>query len=220
MSATKVVRSLATGVVVSAFALLVPTRARASMADLGIEGGIVKRSLSDTSYKTGFTWQLNAELGLLPFLMVGPYVNFAKLTPEVAGGDVSSISFRTIGLRAKLKIPVPGPFTPYGVAGLGWAHADFPDQTLTVCDPQTGLVCASKIVPSATANFAEFMLGGGAMLQLAGPLAVTAEFTWRPSTGYKNDTYEQQIQSQQTSAPDPSRNGAAWVGLLGLALAL
>jgi hypothetical protein len=75
-------------------------------------------------------------------------------------------------------------------------------------------------VPSATANFAEFVLGAGFMLQLAKPLAFTAEFNWRPSTGYKNDIYEQQIQAQSTGAPDPSRNGAAWVGLFGLALTL
>ena len=32
------------------------------MLDVGASAGVVKRSLSDISYKAGFTWQLNAEL--------------------------------------------------------------------------------------------------------------------------------------------------------------
>ncbi len=58
------------------------------------------------------------------------------------------------------------------------------------------------------------------MVQLAQPLALTAELNWRPTTGYKNDVYDQQVQARSTTAPDPSRNGVAWVGLLGLALTL
>jgi hypothetical protein len=73
-------------------------------------------------------------------------------------------------------------------------------------------------VPSATANFAEFLVGGGLIWTPAAPLAFIAEFNWRPTTGYTNDTYENQVQSGQTSAPEPSRNGVAWVGLLGIGL--
>jgi hypothetical protein len=58
------------------------------------------------------------------------------------------------------------------------------------------------------------------MIELAGPLALTVEGAWRPTTGYKNDTYEQQIQQQSTSAPSPSRNGSAWSIHGGLAISL
>lgn len=192
---------------------LAASRADASAVDLTLSGGFVKRSLSDTSYNTGFTWQLNGDLTFFPMLMLGPYIAFSSSTPDISGA--SSISFRTIGARVKLKIPLPGPVEPFGVAGAGWAHGDFPDQTLQVCSNGT---CITRTVPSATANFAEFLVGGGLMVTAAGPLVFTAEFNWRPTTGYTNDTYENAIQSGQTSAPSPSRNGVAWVGLLGVGL--
>ena len=197
----------------AAAGVLVVSRADASAVDLTVSGGFVKRSLSDTNYNTGFTWQLNGDLTFFPMLMMGPYVAFASTTPDITGA--SSISFRTIGARVKLKIPLPGPVQPFGVAGAGWAHGDFPDQTLQVC---TNGTCITRTVPSATANFAEFLVGGGLIWTPAAPLAFTAEFNWRPTTGYTNDTYENAIQSGQTSAPSPSRNGVAWVGLLGVGL--
>jgi opacity protein-like surface antigen len=196
-----------------AASMLVASRADASAIDLGISGGFVKRSLAETDYKTGFTWQLNGDLAFFPMLMMGPYIAFSSSTPDLDGA--SSIAFRTIGARIKLKIPLPGPVQPFGVAGAGWAHGDFPDQRVQIC---VDGVCGSRSLPSATANFAEFLVGGGLIWTPAAPIAVTAEFNWRPTTGYTNDTYEKQIQSGQTSAPDPSRNGVAWVGLLGVGL--
>jgi hypothetical protein len=195
---------------------LVASPARASAIDLTASAGFVKRSLAETDYKTGFTWQLNGDLTFFPMLMMGPYIAFASTTPDLDGA--TSISFRTIGARLKLKIPLPGPVQPFGVAGAGWAHGDFPDQRLQVCVDGRG--CIGRTVPSATANFAEFLVGGGLIWTPAAPLAFTAEFNWRPTTGYTNDTYENQIQSGQTSAPEPSRNGVAWVGLLGVGLSL
>jgi opacity protein-like surface antigen len=200
------------GLTVATASLFVVSRADAAI-DLGVSAGFVKRSLAETDYKTGFIWQLNGDFTFFPMLMMGPYVSFSNSTPDLEGA--SSITFRTIGARVKLKIPLPGPVQPFGVAGAGWAHGDFPDQRIQVCVSGT---CATRTVPSATANFAEFLVGGGLIWTPAAPLAFTAEFNWRPTTGYTNDTYENQIQTGQTSAPDPSRNGVAWVGLLGAGL--
>ena len=61
-------------------------------------------------------------------------------------------------------------------------------------------------------------MGGGLFWTPAAPLAITLEFNWRPTTGYTNDVYENQVQSGSTSAPSPSRNGVAWVGLIGAGL--
>jgi opacity protein-like surface antigen len=217
ISARSQIRTLSFAVAGAALALLLPSRAEASLIDLGAQAGIEKRSLSDRSYNTGFTWQLNADVTFFPLLMVGPYISFANLTPQIEGADSpSSINFRTIGVRVKLKLPVPGEFKPFAVAGVGWAHGDFPDQVFQRCEPQIG--CISKALPNATANFAEFLLGGGVLWEVAGPLTFSLELNWRPSTGYKNDVYEQQVQSQSTTAPEPSRNGAAWVGMLGVGL--
>ena len=137
------------GLFLGAASMLVVSRADASAVDLTASGGFVKRSLSYTDYNTSFTWQLNGDLTFFPMLMLGPYVAFASSTPDLAGA--SSISFRTIGARVKLKIPIPGPLQPFGVAGAGWAHGDFPNQTLRVCVDNS---CQDRSVPSATANFA------------------------------------------------------------------
>jgi len=199
---------------------LLPARSEASIFDLGVQGGVLSRSLSGIDYKPSFAWQLHGEMTFFPFLMAGPYVTFTSATAELAGGDTpSKIDFRTLGVRFKLKTPVTDTIAPYGLFGVGWAHANFPDQVVTVCDPRLS-GCVSKTVLNATANFAEFIVGGGVMWTVAAPLALTAEFNWRPTAGYSNDVYEQQVQSMQTTAPDPSRNGVAWVGLLGIALTL
>jgi opacity protein-like surface antigen len=202
-------------------------RAEASFIDAGIEAGVAKRSLAGTDYKAGFAWQLHAELALLPpILMVGPFVTFANAKTDNADG---SVPFRTIGLRAKLKIPIPGGFKPYGVAGIGWTHADFADVKVcgnfTVSGVGTANTCQN--FPNANANFVEMILGAGFMIDIAGPLAFTAEFNWRPATGYKNDEYQKTVDAAQanngsapTSRPDPSRNGVVYTVMGGLALSL
>lgn len=204
---------LGASLIVATASVLAASRVDASAIDLAVSGGFIKRSLADTSYKTGFTWQLNGDFTFFPMLMMGPYIAFASATPDFDGA--SSVSIRTIGARLKLKIPLPGPVQPFGVVGAGWAHGDFPDQKLQICVNGT---CIARTVPSATANFAELLVGGGLIWTPAAPLAFTAEFNWRPTTGYTNDTYENQVQAGQASAPEPSRNGVAWVGLLGVGL--
>ena len=200
-------------------------RASASFLDAGIDAGFSKRSLADTSYKPGFAWQLHAELALLPpILMIGPYATFDKPSPDVAGSAPDNIAFRTFGLRAKLKLPIPGGVKPYGVAGIGWTHADFPDFTFKACQPTiqgAPPVCVTKPLPNATANFVEFVLGAGLQIDLFGPLVLNAEFDWRPTTGYKNQDYQNALEQKGSGgAPEPGRNGVVWTGFLGLALSL
>jgi opacity protein-like surface antigen len=198
--------------ILAAAGVLVASPADA-FVDLTASGGFVKRTLGGIDYNTGFIWQLNGDIAFFPALMMGPYIAFASTTPDFSGA--TSVAFRTVGARVKLKIPIPGPIQPFGVAGAGWAHGDFPDQRVQIC---VNGQCREELVPNATANFAEFLLGGGLIWVPAAPLALTAEFNWRPTTGYTNDVYEKQIQSGSTSAPEPSRNGSAWVGLLGIGL--
>src|SRR4051812_39913155 len=110
--------------------------AEASIFDFGVQGGVLKRSLSDIDYPSSFAWQLHGEMTFFPFFMAGPYATFTSSSADIATGETpSKISFRTLGMRVKLKIPVTDSFAPYGVAGAGWAHADFPDQILKLCDP-------------------------------------------------------------------------------------
>lgn len=198
--------------------------ADAAFLEAGLQAGVAGRSLAGTDYKTGFNFQMHADLAMLPpILMVGAYVNGwpvgGDLTPK-AEGDVKPITFRAYGVRAKLRIPIPGPVTPYGLAGIGLVTASFPETTLSVCKdvPGAGPQCVSQKVTDARANFVEFVVGAGMLIQLAGPLHLTIEGAWRPTTGYTNDDYEKALQSQSTSAPPPSRNGYAWTAHGGLAL--
>ncbi len=201
--------------------------ASASFIDIGVQAGVMGRKLSDTTYKPGFNFQLHADLALIPpILMLGVYANGipagGKLTPEPkAGGTAQSVSFRTIGLRAKIKIPIPGAFTPYFIAGAGAVNGDFPDQDLEVCTTVAGVAgCTKRTVPHANKWFAEFVLGGGLMIEIAGPLVLTLEGAYRPTTGYSNDDYEKALQNQQQTAPPPSRNGFGWSAHGGLAISL
>ena len=96
-----------------------------------------------------------------------------------------------------------------------------PDEPLDGCGgiffhSAAGLIAKTQI----TLSIRQFLLGGGLMYTVAGPLALTAEFNWRPTAGYSNDVYEKQLQARSTAAPDPSRNGVAWTGLFGVALSL
>lgn len=201
------------------------TDASAAFLEAGVQAGYAGRSLAGTDYKPGFNTQIHADLALIPpILMLGAYVNGwpigGDFEPKDAKGDVKKITFRSYGLRGKLRIPVPGPVTPYGIAGIGLVTASFPETTLTVCDPYTGMACAQQKVADARSNFVEFVLGVGLMIQIAGPLNLTLEGAWRPSTGYTNDDYQKALAAQNQSAPAPSRTGYAWTALGGLALSL
>src|SRR5258708_35014941 len=52
--------------------------AAASFIDFGVDGGVLKRSLSNTDYKTSFAWQLHGEVTFFPLLMIGPYATFTS----------------------------------------------------------------------------------------------------------------------------------------------
>lgn len=202
-----------------------PREAHAAFLEAGVQAGVAGRSLAGTDYKPGFNTQIHADFALLPpILMMGAYVNGfpigGDLTPKDAKGDVKAITFRSYGLRGKLRIPIPGPFTPYGIAGIGLVTANFPETTLTVCDPYTGQACASRKMADARSTFVEFVLGAGLMIQLAGPLNLSLEGAWRPTTGYSNDDYQKALAAQNQSAPQPARTGYAWTALAGLALSL
>src|SRR5689334_23936962 len=112
------------GVLVSSFVAgavaFWPSRSDASIIDLGVQGGILKQSLSEVDYNTSFAWQLQAEMTFFPFLMAGPYATFTSSSATIGTGETpSKIDFRTIGAHFKLKIPVTDSIAPFGIAGVG-----------------------------------------------------------------------------------------------------
>ena len=221
--------ALVVALVSAAIVPLAERPARAWSVDVGAEGGLQKRHLAQRSYDAGFGWQFHAEFALLPpILLIGPYATLANATPNAptltTGGNRSDkgsdVTFRTVGMRAQVRLPVPGRFKPYGVAGLGWVQGDFPSQRLIDC-------CAHSYAEHTTANFVEFLIGAGLTWNISGKLAFTAEFDWRPTIAYKNDVYEKTLYNsgvrgpeQWPTAADPSRNGVSYTGMVGLALAL
>jgi len=215
------------GLVASA-TLLATRDASASFIDVGVQAGVAGRTLANVSYKPAFNLQLHADLALIPpILMVGAYVNGfpvgGTMYPKDGEGVITSgadpITFRSGGLRAKLKLPIPGGFKPYGILGIGAVNANFPDYTLQKCGTVAGQTgCIEQKVTNANNWFMEVVVGGGAMIQLGGPVWLTLEGSWRPSTGYKNEQYDQALETQQQ--PAPSRTGYAWTALGGLALSL
>ena len=205
-------------------AVLASGEADASFIDIGVQAGVAGRTLADVNYKPGFNFQAHADLALIPpILMLGAYVNGipfgGQMYPKAGQGvDTNdSVNFRSFGMRAKLKIPIPGGFTPYGIAGIGLVNANFPDITIQKCTTIAGQSgCVAQKVPNANNWFAEFVLGAGFMIKLAGPLHLTVEGAWRPSTGYKNEDYDKALETQKQ--PQPSRTGSAWTVHGGLAI--
>lgn len=205
-------------------AVLASGEANASFIDIGVQGGVSGRTLADINYKPGFNFQAHADLALIPpIVMLGAYISGipfgGQMYPKAGQGvDTNdSVTFRTFGLRGKLKIPIPGIFTPYGIAGIGLVNANFPDVTITKCGTVAGQTgCVGQKVPNANNWFVEFVLGAGFMIQLSGPLYLTVEGAWRPSTGYKNEDYDKALESQKQ--PQPSRTGSAWTAHGGLAI--
>lgn len=200
--------------------------ASASFLDLGVQGGVSSRTLADVKYKPGFNFQAHADLALIPpILMLGAYVNgfpFGGQAYPKAGQGVNTneaIDFRSYGLRAKLKLPIPGGFTPYAIAGVGLVSASFPDITIQKCATIAGQSgCVEQKVPNANKLFAEFVLGVGAMIKLGGPVHLTLEGAWRPTTGYKNEDYDKAMETQKQ--PQPSRTGSSFTFHGGLAISL
>lgn len=204
----------------------------ASLIDVGGQVGYQQRNLANTKYKGAFAWHLHADLALLPpILMMGAYLEQSTATPDadpkIVTTKLESMTFRAIGARGKLKIPIPGPFTPYGIAGIGWVHSNAPDYVAHICAPPPAPAgtCTDQKLTNLEANFVEFLLGGGFNFEIAGPLVLTAEFLWRPTTGYSNDQYEKSLQGQidsggsaSPSAPSPSKNGFSWTAMAGLAI--
>jgi opacity protein-like surface antigen len=199
--------------------------ASAAFFELGGEAGVQRRTLAGTDYKTDFSWQVHAELAFIPsVLQVGPYFGMQTAVPQLPTANTpKSVTFDTLGVRAKLRIPTGSPFTPYALIGFGWVHGNFPDQTITECAvPGVSATCASVKVVNATANFVEIPVGIGFSIQLADEVAINVEGAWRPTVGYTNDSYEIAIKNAEatgnTNPPPPSRNGYSFTAMGGLAL--
>src|ERR1700690_3250374 len=100
---------------------LLCTRAAHALLNAGVEVGVVKRTASaPDNLKLGFGYGAHAELSLFPALNVGAYFLRSSNAIQGAPSDSSAdATFDTLGLRARLILPIPGDTKPYGYVGLG-----------------------------------------------------------------------------------------------------
>jgi len=211
-----------------------------AIVDFGIEAMAQQRQLAGDNYKPGIGVQGNIDLTIIPaILKFGLYGSWIAAKRDVSNIDTNATNFVTGGLRIKGVLPLPGVFHPYALVGVGFTHADMPDATVNVCTAASPLppsqippaVLASlppnciRKVPNLNGNFGEVTLGVGFQLDITGPLQLIVEADAKPTFGYSNDQYEQQIHGSvnggtttSSGPPVPSRNGIAWTGLVGLGL--
>jgi hypothetical protein len=176
-------------------ALAIPRSAHA-LVNVGAEGGIVKRSAdSPNNLKLGFGYGAHAELDLLPLLKLGPYYLHYTLSsadsPAVGAADAT---FNTVGLRARLILPIPGSIKPYGYVGAGYTWDSY---------AQAG--------GDRTGHFMETPIGVGVADEIIEIFHLSLDFAYRPGLAFGGDAYDTYKIAQPSSG---------WTLMLGLALNL
>jgi hypothetical protein len=158
--------------------------------------GVAKRTAdAAANLKTGFAFQLHAELGLLPFLNVGPYYAHYQLgMSDVAD---ASTAFNVLGLRARLIWPT-GDFHPYAYVGAGYTAAAYSAPSVTA---------NSITVPAQnlSGHFYETPIGVGLAYDVIPILQLFIEGAYRPATGFGGDAFPD-------SSPKPTSGYSALIG--------
>jgi opacity protein-like surface antigen len=177
--------------------VLVPQRAEA-LINAGAEAGIVKRSAdAPSNLDLGIGYGVHGELGLLPFLNIGPYYLHYELSsadrPAFGSADAA---FNTLGLRARVTLPIPGSLKPYALAGTGYTWVNY--------SPAGG---------DRSGHFLEIPIGVGLGFEkLLEIFQLSLDATYRPAVAFGGDAF-----SGLGAANHPT-NG--WSLLLGAAVNL
>jgi hypothetical protein len=192
-------RSICARVLVTSFVALValaaPRIAQAAI-NVGAEGGLVKRSAdSPNNLKLGLGYGAHAELDLLPLLKLGPYyLHYALSSADAPAAGAADATFNTVGLRARLILPIPGTIKPYGYVGAGYTWDSY---------AQTG--------GDRSGHFLETPIGIGVADQIAEIFHLSLDFAYRPSLAFGGDAYD----TYKIAHPS-----SGWSLMLGLALNL
>jgi len=175
-------------------ALAIPRRAHA-LINIGPEGGLVKRTAdSPGNLKLGFGYGAHAELDMVPLLKVGPYYLHSALSAaEDPTGDGTG-TFNTLGLRARLLLPIPGSMKPYAFVGAGYTWVNY-----------------SAGPFESKGHFLETPTGVGVANEVAEIFHLSLDFAYRPGLAFGGDAYD------VSNATHPS---SGWSLLLGFALNL
>jgi hypothetical protein len=176
--------------------LALPRRAHAFI-NIGPEGGIVKRSAdSPNNLKLGFGYGAHAEIEMLPLLKVGPYyLHYALSSADSPAVGAADATFNTIGLRARLILPIPGTIKPYAYVGAGYTW----DTYMLAGGDRSG-------------HFLETPIGVGVANEIAEIFHLSLDFAYRPGLAFGGDAYDAPLNISHPSS--------GWSLLLGFALNL
>ncbi len=176
---------------------LLCTHAAHALLNAGVEAGVVKRTASaPDNLKLGFGYGAHVELSLFPALNVGAYFLRSTNAIQDAPSDSSAdATFNTLGLRARLILPISGDTKPYGYVGLGhnwikYSPAGSPDISGQSWEVPIGVGIAHKWL-----ELFQFSL----------------EAAYRPSVHFTGDAYE------TANVTHPS---SGWSALVGFAIDL
>jgi hypothetical protein len=173
-----------------------PRRAEA-LINAGAEGGIVKRSAdSPSNLKLGLGYGVHGEVDLIPLIKLGPYYMHYELTaadrPSPGAADAV---FNTLGLRARVTLPIPGSYKPYAYAGAGYTWVNY-----------------SPAVGDRSGHFFELPIGVGIAYEVIAIFQLSLDAAYRPGVAFGGDAF-----SGIGAANHPS---GGWSLLLGAALSL
>jgi hypothetical protein len=180
---------------VALVALAIPRSAHA-LVNVGAEGGLVKRSAdSPNNLKLGLGYGAHAELDLLPLLKLGPYyLHYALSSADAPAVGAADATFNTVGLRARLILPIPGTIKPYGYVGAGYTWDSY---ALTGGD--------------RSGHFMETPIGVGVADEIIEIFHLSLDFAYRPGLAFGGDAYD---------TFNVSHPSSGWSLMLGLALNL
>ncbi len=175
--------------------LAIPRRAHA-MVNVGAEGGLVKRT-ADSPYnlKVGFGYGAHAELDMLPLLKLGPYyLHYELSSADQPSPGSADATFNTLGLRARVILPVPGSFKPYAYIGAGYTWVNYVQNS-----------------GDHTGRFVETPIGVGVADEFAEIFHLSLDVAYRPGVAFGGDAYD----TYNVAHP-----GGGWSLMLGVALNL
>ena len=181
-------------------AFAVTPRRCEALINVGAEGGLVKRSAdSPNNLKLGVGYGLHGELSMIPLLKVGPYYLHSELSSsDSPAPGAADAAFNTLGLRARIILPVPGSYKPFVYAGLGYTWVNYTPVGPSLFSSQPG-------------HFFETPLGGGIAYEVIEVFQLSLDVAYRPGFSFGGDAFDVVHFKQPTSG---------WSLMLGAALDL
>jgi hypothetical protein len=160
------------------------SRSAHAFINAGVEVGGFKR---DTT-KIGVGYGLHAELTLLPFVHVGPYFLHYQLAADDAFVP-NDAAFNTLGLRARLVLPLPISTKPYAYIGAGYSTES------------VGLPLGDR-----GGHFVEIPVGVGIAFDVLPLLQGSLDFAYRPGTAFGGNLYD-------AGVPKPTNGFSVMLGI-------